>query len=158
MLQVGYDLTANLPGHFGMISLEVIGGSNNVSVISGQSSLINAGLFIAVDQQTYEISAFDPATQTIELTEVNAQDEGSKVGCRYLHPNYQNTSEFRCCSHHLNLLRSNVALLCIVDSMDVACSLVPVRFVLHDETYASGTLYVYLELVECTMTPLIIRR
>lgn len=70
IVQVGYDLTAGLPGHFGIVTVEATGGDYNVSVISGQSSFLEAGLFIDLDGEAYEINSIDTLNETITLVEV----------------------------------------------------------------------------------------
>lgn len=69
-MQVGYDLTAGLPGHAGVVTVEAFGGDYNVSVVSGQSSSLQAGLFIDLDGEAYEIDAVDSLNETITLVEV----------------------------------------------------------------------------------------
>lgn len=71
MAQVGYDLTAGLPGHAGVVTVEAVGGDYNVSVVSGQSSSLQAGLFIDLDGEAYEIDSVDSLNETITLVEVS---------------------------------------------------------------------------------------
>lgn len=50
--------------------MEATGGDYNVSVTSGQSSLLEAGLFIDLDGEAYEIDSIDAQNETITLVEV----------------------------------------------------------------------------------------
>lgn len=68
--QVGYDLTAGLPGHSGIVTVTALGGERNISVLSLQSGMLKAGLFIELDGEAYEIEAVDASNETISLVEV----------------------------------------------------------------------------------------
>lgn len=72
-LQVGYDLTAGLPGHSGTVVVEAFGGDKKVSVISGQSSSLEPGLFIELDGQAYEIDGVDAGNGGLTLVEVRSR-------------------------------------------------------------------------------------
>lgn len=69
-VQVGYDLTAGLPGHSGVVTVTALGGEHNVSVVTLQSGDLEPGLFIDLDGEAYEIEAVDPTNQTFTLVEV----------------------------------------------------------------------------------------
>lgn len=68
--QVGYDLTAGLPGHSGVVTVTALGGEHNMSVVSLQSGDLLPGLFIELDGEAYEIDAVDSMNQTFTLVEV----------------------------------------------------------------------------------------
>lgn len=68
--QVGFDLTAGLPGHAGVVRVAASGGNSSVSVLSGQSSSLAAGLFIDIDGEAYEIESIDSQFETVTLVEV----------------------------------------------------------------------------------------
>lgn len=69
-MQVGHDLTAGLPGHSGVVTVEAFGGDFNLSVLSGQSSLLATGLYINLDGEAYEIESVGSLNDTIYLVEV----------------------------------------------------------------------------------------
>lgn len=63
-LQVGYDLTAGLPGHIGTVTVTATGGSATVvNVVTPDSSSLAAGLFVKLGGEAYEIAAVDSATE-----------------------------------------------------------------------------------------------
>lgn len=68
--QVGYDLTAGLPGHSGVVTVTASGGDFNVSVLSGQSISLAAGLYIDIDGEAYEIESVDSLNEIVTLVEV----------------------------------------------------------------------------------------
>lgn len=45
---------------------------STVSVLSGQSDLLEAGLFIEIDRDSYEIESVDSLDDTITLVEVRS--------------------------------------------------------------------------------------
>lgn len=69
-VQVGHDLTAGLPGHSGVVTVEAFGGDFNLSVLSGQSSSLAAGFYIDLDGEAYEIESVGALNETITLVEV----------------------------------------------------------------------------------------
>lgn len=67
---MGYDLTAGLPGHFGVVTVQASGGDYNVTVLSGQSSSLAPGLYIDLDGEAYEIDVVDSRNESVTLVEV----------------------------------------------------------------------------------------
>lgn len=71
-LQVGYGLTPGLPGYTGSVRISASGGKSTVSVLLGQSDLLEAGLFIEIDGDSYEIESVGSLNETIILVEVRS--------------------------------------------------------------------------------------
>lgn len=67
-MQVGYDLTAGLPGHMGTATVTATGGSYIMT--SSDSGSLTAGLFIEIDGEAYEIDSVDSANNQFTLVEV----------------------------------------------------------------------------------------
>ncbi|CAM9800578.1 unnamed protein product [Ectocarpus sp. 6 AP-2014] len=75
--EVGYDLIAGLPGHFGVVTVTALGGERNISVLSLQSGMLKAGLFIELEGEAYEIEAVDASNETISLEEAYGGSNGN---------------------------------------------------------------------------------
>lgn len=79
--QVGYDLTAGLPGHEGEVTVFASGGEYNVSVLSGKGSALEAGRYIELDGQAYEIEAVDSLQEQFTLVEVRQSHRINRDPC-----------------------------------------------------------------------------
>ena len=110
-MQVGYDLTAGLPGHIGVVTVEALGGDFNLSVLSGQSSYLAAGLYIDLDGEAYEIESVGSLNDTITLVEVRT------IAQRNCH---QGLPQHNICNFHQRYrLRPSPTLCCIVPEKGV---------------------------------------
>lgn len=67
---MGYDLTAGLPGHFGVVTVEASGGDYNITILSGETSSLVPGLYIDLDGEAYEIDVVDSGNESFTLVEV----------------------------------------------------------------------------------------
>ncbi len=72
--QVGYDLTAGLPGHSGTATVTAAGGDQVLS-FSSVSGSPAAGLFIKLDGEAYEIESVDSENKKLTLVEVCSRVE-----------------------------------------------------------------------------------
>lgn len=52
------------------MTVTALGGERNISVLSLQSGMLKAGLFIELEGGAYEIEAVDASNETISLVEV----------------------------------------------------------------------------------------
>ena len=80
-MQVGHDLTAGRPGHFGVVTVEAFGGDFNLTVLSGQKSVLAAGSYIDLDGEAYEIESVGLLNETITLVEVRITKKQNYIPC-----------------------------------------------------------------------------